>query len=400
MKLNKKLTAISAVALMGIAPFVASNTAEAADSSTINKTVMHNSVVYDKNGKDTGKMYKSYQKVVVESGIVKINGGQYYKLADKDQYIKITNIDGVERTVEHNAYVYATSTKRANRRLVKKGTTIVTYGGSYKFKNGKRYYRVGGPAKQYVKVANLGDAVTTSASSNSSNSTVTNKNNTSLTNNSTLSPSDGETTVTVNVSRTPLYTEVSGKDAVQPSGKYAKKGDKFIVDRLEQGTRADTGRDGDDDWELAIYHIKGTDYWIYSNSVSAAKELPVHNYYHYYKSYIQFSKATDVYNIDGTIQNHNGQKIRKQSGLMGVDKLVYIWLPSEQKSELFYHLVGTSFSATTNSASQESTIEIGHNAYVKANDVKFVEESTKLTPSNTPEEAKATYEASQANTTK
>ncbi|AZR14603.1 hypothetical protein CEE77_00530 [Lactobacillus crispatus] len=36
-----------------------------------------------------------------------------------------------------------------------KGSTVTTYGGSYKFKNGKRYYRIGGPAKQYVRTSNF-----------------------------------------------------------------------------------------------------------------------------------------------------------------------------------------------------------------------------------------------------
>ncbi|MGQ5710042.1 SLAP domain-containing protein [Lactobacillus sp. PSON] len=73
MKLNKKLTSISAVALMGIAPLVVSNyTVQAANSSTINKTIMHNSAVYDKNGKNTGKTYSSYQKITVDPDTVEI----------------------------------------------------------------------------------------------------------------------------------------------------------------------------------------------------------------------------------------------------------------------------------------------------------------------------------------
>ncbi|NRO05224.1 hypothetical protein IMAU10031_01946 [Lactobacillus helveticus] len=60
--------------------------------------------------------------------------------------------------------------------------------------------------------------------------------------------------------------------------------------------------------------------------------------------------------------------------------MVYIWVPSEQKVDSFYHLVGTG---------NVDQIKVGHNAYVKASDVKFINGSKKLTPSNTPEEAKA-----------
>lgn len=180
-----------------------------------------------------------------------------------------------------------------------------------------------------------------------------------------------------------------GKAVVQATNKRVKKGDKFTVDRLEQGSRAGTGSDGDDDGELAIYHIKGTDYWIYSNDVRAAQKLPVHDYNKITSAYITFPKDTDVYNADGTIQDHNGQKISKQKGWLKVDKLVYIWMSSENKAELFYHLVGTSFYASTTPTARWSTIHVGKNAYVKASDVKSIDIGLKLTPSNTPEEAKA-----------
>ncbi|AZA20735.1 SLAP domain-containing protein [Lactobacillus helveticus] len=87
---------------------------------------------------------------------------EYYKLAlganYDEAYIKASNIDGIKRTLKHNAYVYATSKRRADYTVLKKGQTITTYGGSYKFKNGKRYYRVAGATvtnKRYVKVVNF-----------------------------------------------------------------------------------------------------------------------------------------------------------------------------------------------------------------------------------------------------
>lgn len=116
--------------------------------------------------------------------------------------------------------------------------------------------------------------------------------------------------------------------------------------------------------------------------VTADKKLVKHDYNLEHYGYIRFIKDTDVYNADGTMQNHNGAKIVKQAGNLKVDKLVYIWVPSENKAELFYHLVGTKFYATG-----VDQIEVGHNAYVKANDVEFINTGLKLTPSNTPEEA-------------
>ncbi|CCI84729.1 hypothetical protein FC52_GL001610 [Lactobacillus pasteurii DSM 23907 = CRBIP 24.76] len=85
------------------------------------------------------------------------------------------------------------------------------------------------------------------------------------------------------------------------------------------------------------------------------------------------------------MQDHKGTKIVKQGGHIKVDKLVYIWVPSENKAELFYHLVGTKFYATGNI----DRIDVGSDAYVKASDVKFIPQGLTLSPSNTAAEAEA-----------
>lgn len=268
-----------------------------------------------------------------------------------------------------------------------RGQTITTYGGSYRFKNGKHYFRVGGPAKQYVKSYNLGPVIranTTMApnSNNTSSNTTTNKPTDNTTTNNTQPVGKDETNVTVTARVANLCVEVPDKDMVQPSGKTAKMGDKFVVDRLEQGTRAGTGRDGDDDWELAICHIKGTNYWIYNYAVKAAKDIPEQNYSKTKSSRIIFTQPTDIYHADGTVINFNGDRPRKQSGRFKVDKLLYLWVPSENKAELFYHLVGNSVEGSKGSLNFTD-------GYVKASDVKFDTDSVALTPSNTAAEAEA-----------
>ena len=371
MKKNK-IALISAAALMTVAPLaVLTNTTNEVQAATT-KAVMHTALAYDKDGNSTGVNYNAYQYVAVESNPVKIDGSLYYKVSGKDQYIKATNIDGVTRKITHNTYIYRTSTGRTsynNRWKLYKGETITTYGGSYKFKNGKHYFRIGGPNKQYIKSYNLGPVISVNTNNNTSSS-------------SSQTTKSEETTVTVTDKRAALFVEVPDKDAVQPSGKYAKQGDKFTVDRLEQGTRADTGRDGDDDNELAIYHIKGTDYWIYNFNVKAAKDIPVQNYYHTKKSLIQFIKPTDIYDANGNKIDFKGDQVRKQGGRYKVNKLLYIWVPSENKAELFYHLVGKSV------YSNQGEVQFA-DGYVKASDVRFDPNSTSLTPSNTAAEAEA-----------
>lgn len=120
------------------------------------KTVMHNAYIYDKDHKRVGtKTLAAYTKVDVLGAATKLaDGSLVYQIGD-NQYVMADNIDGTVRTLSHNAYVYKTSKKRADRRVLRKGAKVTTYGSPYTFKNGKSYYRIGGPAKQYVKVANF-----------------------------------------------------------------------------------------------------------------------------------------------------------------------------------------------------------------------------------------------------
>ncbi|KRM33674.1 S-layer protein [Lactobacillus intestinalis DSM 6629] len=130
----------------------------------VEKTIMHNAYYYTKAQAEAGKgaagehgdLVKRYNKVTVVEKTVSINGKTYYKVPNKDQYINADNISGTPRTLKHNAYVYATSKKRANKKVLKKGTKLNTYGAPYKFKNGKSYYKVfDNTDKTYVKVANF-----------------------------------------------------------------------------------------------------------------------------------------------------------------------------------------------------------------------------------------------------
>lgn len=126
------------------------------------KTIMHNAYFYDKNAKRVGTDKATrYNTVTVAMNTTKLaNGISYYEVIENGKatgkYINADNIDGTKRTLKHNAYVYKTSKKRANKVVLKKGTEVTTYGGSYKFKNGQHYYKIGANTeKTYVKVANF-----------------------------------------------------------------------------------------------------------------------------------------------------------------------------------------------------------------------------------------------------
>ena len=159
-----------------------------------------------------------------------------------------------------------------------------------------------------------------------------------------------------------VWTEI-GPNKFENKLSDLKVGTKVLVDRLEYNRLSENSpQDEDTGMNFRYYHIKGTKNWISEEDVKVNKKVPFHNYNKEHYTYITFPKDTDVYNADGTIQDHNGQKISKQKGQLKVDKLVYIWVPSENKAELFYHLVGTSFYASTTPTAHWSTINVGHDA--------------------------------------
>ena len=126
------------------------------------KTIMHNAYYYKEDGttRANNDKAKRYESVNVAMSTKKIGNKDFYEVIKDGKatgmYINADNIDGTKRTLKHNAYVYKTSKKRANKVVLKKGDTVVTYGGTYTFKNGKQYYKIGDNThKTYVKASNF-----------------------------------------------------------------------------------------------------------------------------------------------------------------------------------------------------------------------------------------------------
>ena len=128
-------------------------TPAASQETTKTVTIMHIAAIYDKNGVAThDPALRAYDTYSVVSEPVTINGAKFYKLAGKDQYIKVGNVDGTSRTLKHNSYVYKSTGKRANKKTLKKGSSVTTYGKSFMIA-GHQMYRIG--KNQYVKKANF-----------------------------------------------------------------------------------------------------------------------------------------------------------------------------------------------------------------------------------------------------
>lgn len=265
MKKNKFILA-SVAALMAVSPIFSfgsnAHTVQAATNS-VRKTIMHKAIGYDPDGGNTGIKLYPYKTVNVDAAPVLIKGQKYYKLTGKYLYVKPTNIDGVTRRVTRNTYIYKSSTSRTSfngKWKFYKGETVTTYGGSYKFKNGKRYFRIGGPQKQYIKASNLGPIVGSNTPKASGKATVNYVKETTITVHSRSSYKKSA----------PIFI-IDANDNVTIV-KRVPNGTKFTADRFEYGDRADAVayKIASFNGNQAIYHIKGTNYWIYSIDVDAA----------------------------------------------------------------------------------------------------------------------------------
>lgn len=131
----------------------------AGNTNTKTLPVMVDSRAYDKNGNYLGHMYYAYNDIEIVPTVVTINGKTYYKVANKDEYVRVTNITGNQRTFKHNAYIYWSSYRRTpGTGKMYRGQTVTTYGGQMRFKNGKKYYRIEGCRnnnKRYIKAVNF-----------------------------------------------------------------------------------------------------------------------------------------------------------------------------------------------------------------------------------------------------
>ena len=141
--------------------FTVANVAEPTVASQ-SKMIMHNAYYYKEDGttRANNDKAKRYESVTVAMSTKKIGDKNFYEVIKDGKatgtYINADNIDGTKRTLKHNAYVYKTSKKRANKVVLKKGEEVTTYGGTYTFKNGKQYYKIGNDTKKtYVKASNF-----------------------------------------------------------------------------------------------------------------------------------------------------------------------------------------------------------------------------------------------------
>ena len=159
LNLNAKSILNGATASLPVTVNVDNATPSVAQETTKTVKIMHIATIYDKNGKATHEpALRAYNTVSVVSDPVTLkdekgkDAGKFYKLAGKDQYIKVGNVDGTSRSLKHNSYVYKSTGKRRGKTVLKKNSSVTTYGKSFMIA-GHQMYRIG--ENKYVKKANF-----------------------------------------------------------------------------------------------------------------------------------------------------------------------------------------------------------------------------------------------------
>lgn len=114
------------------------------------KTLMHDAYVYTEKGKRTKELKKAGVTVTV-SGEKEINGKKYLQIG-KDDYVVASNVEGTDRELKSNAYIYDTVGVRVGDAKLLKGNSVKTYGSKVTIQ-GIKYYAIS--ATQFVKAGNF-----------------------------------------------------------------------------------------------------------------------------------------------------------------------------------------------------------------------------------------------------
>ncbi len=114
--------------------------------------VMKKAYIYNKKGERQSGYYAAYYGIKYYGSTVTLDNGKTALKVGDDRYVMASNVLGNSRVMKHNAYIYNHLGRRANWRVLRKGTPIKTYGSKFNI-NGKSYYRIG--KGLYVKAANF-----------------------------------------------------------------------------------------------------------------------------------------------------------------------------------------------------------------------------------------------------
>ncbi|MBC6349243.1 DUF1542 domain-containing protein [Lactobacillus melliventris] len=119
--------------------------------AAVAKTIMHNSYLYDQNGRRANKIVILAGSIVNTVNQQVINGKKYYEL-DDGLFIAANNIDSNMLKLRHNAYVYSQHGNLISKKVLKKQQVVKTYGSPVKI-NHEKYFIIA--KNKFVKETNF-----------------------------------------------------------------------------------------------------------------------------------------------------------------------------------------------------------------------------------------------------
>ncbi len=119
--------------------------------AAVAKTIMHNSYLYDQNGRRANKIIILASSIVNTVNQQFINGKKYYEL-DDGLFIAANNIDSKMLKLRHSAYVYSQHGNLISKKVLRKQQVIKTYGSPVKI-NHEKYFIIA--KNKFVKETNF-----------------------------------------------------------------------------------------------------------------------------------------------------------------------------------------------------------------------------------------------------
>ncbi|KJY58511.1 SLAP domain-containing protein [Lactobacillus melliventris] len=331
-------------------------------------------------------------------GTIMINGQKYYKIG-QGEYINdgdVNNVNGKSSktgklVLNHRSAIYTKTGKLKGKTLPVK--SVVNYQGQVKqTQSNQKYYF----AKFNVSEQKATFYYLPTATVNGKDCYAIGKNRYIRANN--VDSIDGYPLMYNGVTYATVLKKTTTQTLTNDSTKHVlKKGQKIKVDLAVQPWA--------EDFEGYIYRLH--DYpneYVGQGYIKLRNYLPTSSYDELTFTYVKPNTTTNTkfYNFDGTTTGISYRN-RNQSPLT-VDGLYYIWVPSANKAELFYHFLtyrtdrsyfvnndGTDLKKPefdkTNKLIESTEDKIHYtNSFVKASDVTFAS-GIKLTPLNTAKDA-------------
>lgn len=304
--------------------------------------------------------------------------------ANNTQTVQAASYQTRTLTFDHNSYVYNKNGKRlttfkGKKAYFKKNSKLKAAIATSSSKT--HYYVYGGKSENYQKVYLQVYTIKGKKYYNIGNGGYININNINLINGSTIS-TDLDVKVRINKNVTTVSADGTENNTV------LKKGTVITADghgAIPGGEWIDSGV------PATYYHVKGTkDEYVIDDHTTLLS--PVQNGNEFDSLFGTSGQingtATEYYTVDGT-DMFPGKTTSKYANF-SIDGAIYLWVPSENKAELFYHveLLGDNKIAVYDKDGKQTFESPDGDVFVKASAIT-IDQGIAPKPANTASEAEA-----------